>query len=132
MKSILKDSGIWIGLIALVITRIALRIFGGVKSIPVNLQIIIFALLPFILMIVIEKEKRKMNKYQMRLAKYFTAFFFVICILLDVVIILNVDYKDTWNNVQSYFIGIILAILLIFTFYSMIFVIANKDKFKKN
>lgn len=131
MKNTFKNSGVWIGLMALAITRIALRAFGGVKSIPVNAQVIIFAVIPFILMFIIDIEKKKMNKYQLRLAKDFNIFFFVICILLNVIIILNVSYEGTWDNLQPYFIGAILVISLIFCLYLMIFLIVNKDKFKK-
>lgn len=131
MKDKFKNSGVWIGLIAFALTRMALEFFGGVKSIPVNLQLVISTLFPFIILFIFKKEKKKMNQYQIKLANIYIVFFFFMFIAVDVVIILNTSYQESWINLQTYFVDIILAIFLLFSLIIFIYFFINKDKLKR-
>lgn len=131
MEDKFKNSCVWIGLIAFALTSMALRFFGGVKSIPVNLQLVISTLFPFIILFIFKREKKKMNQYQIKLANIFIIFFFFIFIAADIVIILNTSYQESWINLQTYFVDIILAIFLLFGLIIFIYVFINKDKLKR-
>lgn len=131
MKDKFKNSGVWIGLISFAFTRTALRLIGGVNTIPVNLHLVIATLFPFIILFVLKREKKKMNQYQIKLANIFIIFIFFIFIAVDVVIIIETKYPESWINLKTYFVNIILAIFLLFDLIIFTYALINKDKLKR-
>jgi hypothetical protein len=125
--------GAAVAIIALTITRSVLDSIGGVKALPITVQIIMVTTLLALLIWLINKEKNKCskNKIKCKVFMHFCILFAGLGVSICFLIIVYNLFPRLWHEIRSAFIAIFLIYFCGYSLYIIIMVIKNIDKIRR-
>lgn len=122
----------WIGVgsagLVVIITKQLLNSVGGIRSFPYLIQMFVVILCPILFSLLLKREKQKINEFQYKFLKVIGLFITITAILINVIIILNNVFYHIWEIYKDLFMYIILGLFVLFTIYTIVFIIVYKEK----